>query len=269
MLAKDIIKRRLDSGITYTEFSYMLMQALDFHYLYETRNCELQVAGQDQWGNITAGIELIRKKEGKEAYAFTMPLLTKSDGTKFGKTNGKAIWLDINKTSAYEMYQFFINSEDSKVIDYLKFLTFLSKEEIERLEESNKVNPHLREAHKALAHEVITFLHGEEAYNDAIRISNALFSGDIKALTAKEIEMGFADLPHAEGKEAPLADLLIELKLASSKREAREFIRNGAVMINGEKVTEEFMIINKDMAIEGRYIVIRRGKKLYALVEYK
>ena len=269
MLSKDIVRRRLDSGITYTEFSYMIMQALDFLHLYQTKNVVMQVAGQDQWGNITAGIELIRKKEGKEAYAFTMPLLTKSDGTKFGKTNGKAIWLDINKTSAYEMYQFFINSEDSKVIDYLKFLTFLSKEEIERLEESNKVNPHLREAHKALAHEVITFLHGEDAYNDAIRISNALFSGDIKALTAKEIEMGFADLPHAEGKEAPLADLLIELKLASSKREAREFIRNGAVMINGEKVTEEFMIINKDMAIEGRYIVIRRGKKLYALVEYK
>ena len=269
MLNKDIVKRRLDSGITYTEFSYMIMQALDFWYLNKTKNVTMQVAGQDQWGNITAGIELIRKKEGKEAYAFTMPLLTKSDGTKFGKTNGKAVWLDINKTSAYEMYQFFINSEDSKVIDYLKFLTFLSKEEIERLEESNKTNPHLREAHKALAHEVITFLHGEEAYNDAIRISNALFSGDIKALTAKEIEMGFADLPHAEGKEAPLADLLIELKLASSKREAREFIRNGAVMINGEKVTDEFMVINQELAIEGRFIVIRRGKKLYALVEYK
>ena len=268
MLNKDIVRRRLDSGITYTEFSYMIMQALDFWYLNKTKNVTMQVAGQDQWGNITAGIELIRRKEGKEAYAFTMPLLTKSDGTKFGKTNGKAIWLDINKTSAYEMYQFFINSEDSKVIDYLKFLTFLSKEEIERLEESNNTNPHLREAHKALAHEVITFLHGEEAYNDAIRISNALFSGDIKALTAKEIEVGFADLPKAEGKESPLADLLIDLKLASSKREAREFIRNGAVMINGEKATDEFMVINKDMAIEERFIVIRRGKKLYALVEF-
>ena len=268
MLNKDIVKRRLDSGITYTEFSYMIMQALDFWHLNKTKNVTMQVAGQDQWGNITAGIELIRKKEGKEAYAFTMPLLTKSDGTKFGKSNGKAVWLDINKTSAYEMYQFFINSEDSKVIDYLKFLTFLSKEEIERLEESNNAAPHLREAHKALAREVITFLHGEEAYNDAIRISNALFSGDIKSLTAKEIEVGFADLPHVEGKEAPLADLLIELKLASSKREAREFIRNGAVMINGEKATDEFMVINKAMAIEERFIVIRRGKKLYAVVEF-
>ena len=268
MLSKDIVKRRLDSGITYTEFSYMIMQALDFWYLNKTKNVTMQVAGQDQWGNITAGIELIRKKEGKEAYAFTMPLLTKSDGTKFGKTNGKAIWLDINKTSAYEMYQFFINSEDSKVIDYLKFLTFLSQEEIQRLEESNNINPHLREAHKALAKEVITFLHGEEAYSDAIRISNALFSGDIKSLTAKEIEMGFADLPHTEGREAPLADLLIELKLASSKREAREFIRNGAVMINGEKATDEFMMVNKDIAIENRFVVIRRGKKLYAVVEF-
>ena len=268
MLSKDIVKRRLDSGITYTEFSYMIMQALDFWYLNKTKNVTMQVAGQDQWGNITAGIELIRKKEGKEAYAFTMPLLTKSDGTKFGKTNGKAIWLDINKTSAYEMYQFFINSEDSKVVDYLKFLTFLSQEEIAKLEESNNVNPHLREAHKALAKEVITFLHGEEAYDDAIRISNALFSGDIKSLSAKEIEMGFADLPHTEGREAPLADLLIELKLASSKREAREFIRNGAVMINGEKATDEFMIINKDIAIENRFVVIRRGKKLYAVVEF-
>ena len=268
MLNKDIVARRLDQGITYTEFSYMIMQALDFWYLNKHKNVTLQVAGQDQWGNITAGIELVRKKEQKEVYAFTMPLLTKSDGSKFGKTNGKAVWLDINKTSAYEMYQFFINSEDSKVIDYLKFLTFLSKEEIEALEEKNNTQPHLREAHKALAHEVITFLHGEEAYNDAIRISNALFSGDIKSLTAKEIEMGFADLPHAVGKEAPLADLLIELKLASSKREAREFIRNGAVMINGEKASDEFMIINKDIAIEGRFIVIRRGKKLYAVVEF-
>ena len=231
MLSKDIVARRLDAGITYTEFSYMIMQALDFWYLNKTKNVTLQVAGQDQWGNITAGIELIRKKEGKEAYAFTMPLLTKSDGTKFGKTNGKAIWLDINKTSEYEMYQFFINSEDSKVIDYLKFLTFLSREEIQELEEKNNTNPHLREAHKALAHEVITFLHGEEAYNQAIKISNALFSGNIKELTADEIAMGFSDLPTISGEKS-LIDALIELKLASSRREAREFIRNGAVLVN-------------------------------------
>ena len=268
MLQKDIIARRLEEGITYTEFSYMIMQAMDFWYLNKHKNVELQVAGQDQWGNITAGIELIRRKEGKEAYGFTMPLLTKSDGTKFGKTNGKAIWLDINKTSAYEMYQFFINSEDSKVIDYLKFLTFLSKEEIEELERKNQEAPHLREAHQALAREVITFIHGAEAYEEAVKISKALFSGDIKCLTAKEIEMGFGDLPSITLNEnLPLVDALISVGLAKSKRESREFILNGAVSINGDKCQDVELVLNKGIAIEGKFIVIRRGKKLYALIK--
>lgn len=268
MLQKDIIARRLDEGITYTEFSYMIMQAMDFWYLNKHKNVELQVAGQDQWGNITAGIELIRRKEGKEAYGFTMPLLTKSDGTKFGKTNGKAIWLDINKTSAYEMYQFFINSEDSKVIDYLKFLTFLSKEEIEELERKNQEAPHLREAHQALAREVITFIHGAEAYEEAVKISKALFSGDIKCLTAKEIEMGFGDLPSIILNEnLPLVDALISVGLAKSKRESREFILNGAVSVNGDKCQDVELVLNKGIAIEGKFIVIRRGKKLYALIK--
>lgn len=268
MLQKDIIARRLDEGITYTEFSYMIMQAMDFWYLNKHRNVELQVAGQDQWGNITAGIELIRRKEGKEAYGFTMPLLTKSDGTKFGKTNGKAIWLDINKTSAYEMYQFFINSEDTKVIDYLKFLTFLSKEEIEELDKKNQEAPHLREAHQALAREVITFIHGRDAYDEAVKISKALFSGDIKALTAKEIEMGFGDLPSINLHDnLTLVDALIETSLAKSKREAREFIQNGAVSLNGDKCQDLEHILSTSDAIEGKFIVIRRGKKLYALIK--
>lgn len=268
MLQKDIIARRLDEGITYTEFSYMIMQAMDFWYLNKHRNVELQVAGQDQWGNITAGIELIRRKEGKEAYGFTMPLLTKSDGTKFGKTNGKAIWLDINKTSAYEMYQFFINSEDTKVIDYLKFLTFLSKEEIEELDKKNQEAPHLREAHQALAREVITFIHGRDAYYEAVKISHALFSGDIKALTAKEIEMGFGDLPSINlHNNLTLVDALIEASLAKSKREAREFIQNGAVSLNGDKCQDLEHILSTSDAIEGKFIVIRRGKKLYALIK--
>ena len=268
MLQKDIIARRLDEGITYTEFSYMIMQAMDFWYLNKHRNVELQVAGQDQWGNITAGIELIRRKEGKEAYGFTMPLLTKSDGTKFGKTNGKAIWLDINKTSAYEMYQFFINSEDTKVIDYLKFLTFLSKEEIEELDKKNQEAPHLREAHQALAREVITFIHGRDAYDEAVKISHALFSGDIKALTAKEIEMGFGDLPSINLHDnLTLVDALIEASLANSKREAREFIQNGAVSLNGDKCQDLEHILSTSDAIEGKFIVIRRGKKLYALIK--
>lgn len=268
MLQKDIIARRLDEGITYTEFSYMIMQAMDFWHLNKHRNVELQVAGQDQWGNITAGIELIRRKEGKEAYGFTMPLLTKSDGTKFGKTNGKAIWLDINKTSAYEMYQFFINSEDTKVIDYLKFLTFLSKEEIEELDKKNQEAPHLREAHQALAREVITFIHGRDAYDEAVKISHALFSGDIKALTAKEIEMGFGDLPSINLHDnLTLVDALIEASLAKSKREAREFIQNGAVSLNGDKCQDLEHILSMSDAIEGKFIVIRRGKKLYALIK--
>lgn len=268
MLQKDIIARRLDEGITYTEFSYMIMQAMDFWYLNKHRNVELQVAGQDQWGNITAGIELIRRKEGKEAYGFTMPLLTKSDGTKFGKTNGKAIWLDINKTSAYEMYQFFINSEDTKVIDYLKFLTFLSKEEIEELDKKNQEAPHLREAHQALAREVITFIHGRDAYDEAVKISHALFSGDIKALTAKEIEMGFGDLPSINLHDnLTLVDALIEASLAKSKREAREFIQNGAVSLNGDKCQDLEHILSTSDAIEGKFIVIRRGKKIYALIK--
>lgn len=268
MLQKDIIARRLDEGITYTEFSYMIMQAMDFWYLNKHRNVELQVAGQDQWGNITAGIELIRRKEGKEAYGFTMPLLTKSDGTKFGKTNGKAIWLDINKTSAYEMYQFFINSEDTKVIDYLKFLTFLSKEEIEELDKKNQEAPHLREAHQALAREVITFIHGRDAYDEAVKISHALFSGDIKALTAKEIEMGFGDLPSINLHDnLTLVDALIEASVAKSKREAREFIQNGAVSLNGDKCQDLEHILSTSDAIEGKFIVIRRGKKLYALIK--
>ena len=269
MLSKDIIARRLDAGITYTEFSYMIMQALDFWYLFKNKGVTLQVAGQDQWGNITAGIELIRKKEAQEAYGFTMPLLTKADGSKFGKTNGKAIWLDINKTSAYEMYQFFINSEDSKVIDYLKFLTFLPKETIDELEEKNKTQPHLREAHKALAKEVISFIHSEEDYNQALKISSALFSGDIKSLTAKEIEMGFNEIPCVEVLEdTPLVDLLISCEVASSKREAREFLRNGAVTINGDKVTDEAYKVSKQDAIEGKFIVLRRGKKKYALAKF-
>ena len=198
-----------------------------------------------------------------------MPLLTKSDGSKFGKTNGKAIWLDINKTSAYEMYQFFINSEDSKVIDYLKFLTFLSKEEIEELERKNNEAPHLREAHQALAREVITFIHGKEAYEEALKISQALFSGDVASLTVKEIEEAFEEVPNVDVEtEISLVDALKELGLASSNREARDFITKGAVTVNGEKVTDTALILTKENTIGEKYSIIRRGKKLYACVKF-
>lgn len=269
MLNKDIVARRLDTGITYTEFSYMIMQALDFDWLYEHKGVTLQVAGQDQWGNMTAGIDLIRKKQGKEAYAFTMPLLTKKDGTKFGKTNGQAIWLDRNKTSPYEMYQFFVNVEDEKVIDYLKFLTFLSKEEIEELERKNNENPHLREAHKKLAEEVITFLHGHEAYEEAVRITESLFSGNIKELKVNEIESAFQDVPNFDiNEDKNLVDLLVEAKICSSKREAREFVSNNSISVNGDKINDLDFVITKSTTIGDKYIVIRRGKKQYYLIKY-
>ena len=269
MLAKDVVKRRLDDGITYTEFSYMIMQALDFDYLYTNKDCHLQVAGQDQWGNITAGIELIRKKTGKEAYGFTMPLLTKSDGTKFGKSEGKAIWLDINKTSAYEMYQFFINSEDTKVIDYLKFLTFLSVEEIQELEKTHQETPHLRIAHDALAREVITFLHGKEAYDEAVAMSKMLFSGNIENLTFDQVSVLFAGVESVETSEdLNILDALVLTKAASSKREAREFVNNGSILINGKKVTDlEFIVSSKD-AYGNEVTIIRRGKKKYCMLKH-
>ena len=269
MLSKDIIARRLDQGITYTEFSYMIMQAMDFWYLNKTMGVDMQVAGQDQWGNITAGIELIRKKSGKEAYAFTMPLLTKADGSKFGKTNGKAVWLDPFLTSPYEMYQFFINTEDAKVIDYLKFLTFLSKDEILELERKHNEAPHLREAHKALAREVITFIHGQDAYNQALKISEALFSGNIASLNASEIAMGFNDVLSFSAIEGEgIIDMLVRIGAVSSKREAREFIGNGAISLNGVQCKDLTKQISKDDAIEGQFIVVRRGKKNYFLLKF-
>ena len=263
MLNKDIVARRLDQGITYTEFSYMIMQALDFWWLFENKGVTMQVAGQDQWGNMTSGIELIRKKSQKEAYAFTMPLLTKSDGTKFGKTNGKAIWLDINKTSAYEMYQFFINTEDSKVIDYLKFLTFLSKEEIEALEAKHNEAPHLREAHKALAKEVISFLHGEEAYNDALKTAEALFNGGNDAnMPTSEISED-----NLTNDEINIMDLLVLVNLLPSKGEARRLIQQGGLLVNDEKVTNIGLMISKQELVEG--IKIKKGKKVYHKVIIK
>ena len=270
MLNKDIIKRRLDEGITYAEFSYMILQAMDFYVLHKERGVDMQVAGQDQWGNITAGIELARKKDGSELLGFTMPLLTKSDGTKFGKSEGKAIWLDRKKTSPYELYQFFINSEDDKVIDYLKFLTFLSKEEIEALEESNKKEPHKREAHKALAKEVITFLHGEEAYEEAVNISKMLFSGQIKDLTYEQVKGCFNGVPSVEvDEDLMILNALVKVGAASSNREARQFVNGGSVMVNGEKVTDEKFVVSKANAYGEKATVIRRGKKKYFVINHK
>lgn len=264
MLDKDKVKSRLESGITYAEFSYMILQALDFLYLFENRNCTLQVAGSDQWGNITSGIELIRKKTGKEAYGMVMPLVTDSTGKKFGKTEGNALWLDKNKTSSYELYQYLVNLEDSMIIDYLKKLTFLSKEEIEELEIKNNAHPELREAHKALAREIITDLHGKDEYDKAVKISEALFSGNIKGLTGEEIKEGFKGVPSFTIDEnISLIDMLINNGIATSKREAREFISAGSIIVNGDKATDENMLITKEVSIDNTYVIVRRGKKKY------
>ena len=270
MLAKDKVKSRLESGITYAEFSYMILQALDFMHLYEERGCTLQVAGSDQWGNITAGIELVRKKLDKEIYGMVMPLVTDSNGVKFGKTEGNALWLDKNKTSSYELYQYLINLEDSMIIEYLKKLTFLSKEEIEEIEKRHNENPGLREAHKILAREVITDIHGKEEYEKALKLSQVLFSGDIKELTSKEIEEVFKGVPTYETEPGKtLIDVLVESHAASSKREAREFINNGAISINGDVVEDENCLIDNSKAIDDKYIAIRRGKKKYYLIILK
>ena len=262
MLDKDIIRRRLDSGITYTEFSYMILQALDFKWLHENKGVDLQCAGSDQWGNITAGIDLIRKSTGDEVYGFTMPLVTDSQGKKFGKSEGNALWLDKEKTSSYKLYQFFTNVEDSMVIDYLKIYTFLSKEEIEELEKKNNEHPELREAHKALAREIITFLHGKEEYEKAVNLADHLFNNKFADLSKKDIEelFGNEDIKEVEANQNIL-DLVVALGAASSKREAREFISNGAISINGVKITDVNTIVDNSMFIEDTYIVVKRGKK--------
>jgi tyrosyl-tRNA synthetase len=273
MLAKDTIANRLETGISFTEFTYTILQAMDFMHLYEHHNCKLQIGGSDQWGNITTGLELIRKMmpEGSKAFGLTIPLVTKADGTKFGKTESGAVWLDSEKTTPYEFYQFWINTADADVVKYLKFFTFLSQEEIESLEKSVQEEAHLRKAQKALAEEMTRLIHGEDSLQQAIKISEALFSGDVKNLSAAEIQQGFKDVPSYEVKEeteANLVDLLVAAKISPSKRQAREDITNGAVSLNGEKVTDSSYTLQAADKIEGKYTIIRRGKKKYYLIKY-
>jgi tyrosyl-tRNA synthetase len=273
MLAKDTIATRLETGISFTEFTYTILQGMDFKHLFENQQCRLQIGGSDQWGNITTGLELIRKMlpEGSKAFGMTIPLVTKADGTKFGKTESGAVWLDPEKTTPYEFYQFWINSADADVVKYLKFFTFLSREEIEALEVSVQDEPHLRKAQKALAEEMTRLIHGEVSLEQAIKITDALFSGDVKKLSAAEIKQGFKDVPtfeHTNGEEIGLVDLLVTAGISPSKRQAREDVTNGAVSLNGEKVTEiDYVLTEKDQ-IEGEFTIIRRGKKKYHLIKF-
>ena len=268
MLDKDIIRRRLETGITYAEFSYMLLQGFDFVHLFQEHKCLMQVAGSDQWGNITTGVDLIKKMLDEQAYAFTMPLILDSTGKKFGKSEGNALWLDKGKTAPYAIYQYLINSDDSKVLEYLKVLTFLTKEQIEDIYAQHMAAPEKRIAQKTLAWEIVKDLHGKEEADNAVQVSEKLFAGDFKGLAVKDILTGMKGVPTFKFTEdAPLVDVLVNNGMASSKREAREFIKNNAISVNGEVINDETTVIKKDIALEGKVIIFRRGKKKYYLGE--
>ncbi|MEW9697860.1 tyrosine--tRNA ligase [Paenibacillus sp. SI8] len=270
MLAKDSVDSRITKGISFTEFSYMILQSYDFLKLNETKNCSLQIGGSDQWGNITAGLELIGKTTDKRAYGVTLPLVTKSDGQKFGKTEGGAIWLDAAKTSPYQFYQFWVNTDDNDVVRFLKYFTFISHDEIARLEEEVKGQPEKREAQKVLAREVTKLVHGEEALQSSLNITAALFSGNLQELSRTEIEEAFKDVPSTtlEQEDIPLVDLLISVGAAPSKRQARQDIESGAVTVNGVRITQVEAIANELGKLGGSYLIVRRGKKNYYLVQF-
>lgn len=274
MLNKEIVSSRLETGISYTEFTYQILQAMDFEHLYKNNGVELQIGGADQWGNITGGIELIHKTQGTDAKAFglTIPLMLKADGTKFGKTEGGAVWLDPEKTTPYEFYQFWINTDDRDVIKYLKYFTFLNKEEIEELEEQVKNEPWKRAAQRRLAEEVTEFVHGKDAVVEAQNITEALFSGNVQDLTTDEVETGFKNMPSVEvsaDKKNIVEWLADDTAIEPSRRQAREDVSNGAIRINGEKVDDVDFEIDPSTSFDGKFVVVRRGKKKYFLARIK
>lgn len=274
MLNKEIVSSRLETGISYTEFTYQILQAMDFEHLYKNNGVELQIGGADQWGNITGGIELIHKTQGADAKAFglTIPLMLKADGTKFGKTEGGAVWLDPEKTTPYEFYQFWINTDDRDVIKYLKYFTFLNKEEIKELEEQVKNEPWKRAAQRRLAEEVTEFVHGKDAVVEAQNITQALFSGNVQELTTDEVETGFKNMPSVEvssDKKNIVEWLADDTSIEPSRRQAREDVSNGAIRINGEKVDDVDFEIDPSTSFDGKFVVIRRGKKKYFLARIK
>lgn len=272
LLGKDSISSRLDTGLSFTEFAYTLIQGIDFNHLYDHHNCRVQIGGSDQWGNITTGLEMIRKTHDEEAKAFgiTIPLVTKADGTKFGKTAGGAVWLDAEKTTPYEFFQFWINTADADVIKYLKIFTFVSREEIEALEKAVQEQPHLREAQKRIAKEMTELIHGVEAHEQAVRISQALFSGNLKELTVSEMKDAFKDVPTSEvpKQDANIVDLLVEAAVSPSKRQAREDVTNGAISINGEKVTDVAYTVTGTDRLDDQFMIVRRGKKNYRMIQF-
>ena len=273
MINKDVVASRLENGISFTEFSYQILQAIDFYQLNKNHGVQMQIGGSDQWGNITAGIDLIHKLMGsdREAFGLTIPLMLKADGTKFGKSAGGAIWLDPEKTSPYEFYQFWINQDDRDVVKYLKYFTFLSHEEIDELAEQVKTEPWKRTAQKTLAKEVTKFVHGEEGLAEAEMITDSLFSGNVKDLTVTQIEQGLRSAPTAEsGSDAKnIVDFLVDTKIESSKRQAREDVENGAIYINGDREQSVDFEVDPAKAFDGKYVIVRKGKRKYTLVNIK
>ena len=273
MINKDVVASRLENGISFTEFSYQILQAIDFYQLNKNHGVQMQIGGSDQWGNITAGIDLIHKLMGsdREAFGLTIPLMLKADGTKFGKSAGGAIWLDPEKTSPYEFYQFWINQDDRDVVKYLKYFTFLSHEEIDELAEQVKTEPWKRTAQKTLAKEVTKFVHGEEGLAEAEMITGSLFSGNVKDLTVTQIEQGLKSAPTAESGPAAknIVDFLVDTKIESSKRQAREDVENGAIYINGDREQSVDFEVDPAKAFDGKYVIVRKGKRKYTLVNIK
>ena len=272
MLNKEIVARRLEAGISFTEFTYQILQSVDFWHLFKHEQVQVQIGGADQWGNLTAGMDLIHKKQPQaEVFALTIPLMLKADGTKFGKTAGGAVWLDPKKTSPFEFYQFWLNQDDRDVIKYLKFFTFLSHEEIDQLAVEVAHHPEKRTAQRRLAQEVTTFVHGQAAMQEAEKISQILFGGDIKDLSVTQIEQAFAKMPSIQANAQPqnIINWLVDLKLEPSKRQAREDVQNGAISLNGNLVTDEQLLVQPDEHFEGKYMIVRKGKKNYTLVHIK
>lgn len=272
MLNRESVSLRLEAGISFTEFSYMLLQSNDFLELFKRHDCILQIGGSDQWGNIVGGVDLIRRATGEQAFGLTIPLVTKSDGTKFGKTESGAVWLDATKTSVYQFYQFWLNTTDEDVVKFLKYFTFLSRPDIESLEQEVINNASARAAQKALALHVTELVHGREAANRAIRMSSVLFSGEISALTVSEIKEVFEGVPSvvlSSEHKMDAVSVLVDCEACSSKRQAREDIANGAITINGEKLTDVEHVLSRTDLLEGEYLVIRRGKKKYFLVKFE
>ncbi|SDB23712.1 tyrosyl-tRNA synthetase [Streptococcus henryi] len=271
MMSKESVKKRIETGISYTEFAYQIMQGYDFYELNDKHNVTLQIGGSDQWGNMTAGTELLRRKADKTGHVITVPLITDSTGKKFGKSEGNAVWLDADKTSPYEMYQFWLNVMDDDAVRFLKIFTFLSLEEIAKIEEEFNAARHERLAQKILAREVVTLVHGEEAYKQALNITEQLFAGNIKALSARDLKQALNGVPTYQVQSEDnlnIVEILVTAKISPSKRQAREDVTNGAIYINGDRVQDLDYSLSDADKIDGELTVIRRGKKKNSVLTY-